>query len=239
MLRIAICDDVGLQASQLEKLLLSYPHMPIETNVYTTPQRLLNQLMSDIHCVFLDIDMPSMSGIDMAREIRKVNPLIPIIFVTSYSEYMEQVFEVQTFDYLLKPLLDEKKVYATLDRIIRFLDLKQSFFHFSFGKKTYSIPLCDIAFFEKEGRSVYVHTKSSSYKTLMKTQDILDKLPSYFLQIHVSFIINPKYVQEFKADSVRIVRDYDEGLVLPISRKYQKRFKEGYYDYLRERVFYV
>ena len=237
MLRVAICDDVGVQASQLEMLLLSYPDMPVETNVYTTPQRLLSQLTSDIHCVFLDIDMPSMSGIDMAREIRKVNPLIPIIFVTSYSEYMEQVFEVQTFDYLLKPLLDAKKVYATLDRIIRFLDLKQSFFHFSFGKKTYAIPLSDIAFFEKDRRSVYVHTKSSSYKTLMKTQDILDKLPSYFLQIHASFIINPKYVQEFKADSVRIVRDYDEGVTLSISRKFQKRFKEGYYAYLRERVF--
>ncbi len=50
-------------------------------------------------CVFLDIDMPAvLIGIDLAREIRQFNPFIPIIFVTSYRDYMEQVFEVQTFD---------------------------------------------------------------------------------------------------------------------------------------------
>lgn len=237
MLKVAICDDLAQEASQLETLLLSYPSMQIETNVYTTPQKLIDQLTPDFHCVFLDIDMPQMSGIDMAREIRKVNPLIPIIFVTSYREYMEQVFEVQTFDYLLKPVKDVAKLYSTLNRVIRFLDLNQSFFNFSFGKQNYSIPLGDIVFFEKEGRSVYVHTKSASYKTLMKTQEILEKLPSYFIQIHASYIINPKYVQEFEVNLVRVVRNYDKGVELPISRKFQKKFKEVYYQYLSERMF--
>lgn len=237
MLKIAICDDADREASQLETLLLSYPKMPVETYVYTSPQKLLDQLSPAIHCVFLDIDMPQMTGIEMAREIRKVNPLIPIIFVTSYREYMEQVFEVQTFDYLLKPVTDANKLYQTLDRIVRFLDLGQSFFNFSFGQQHHSLPLTDLVFFEKEGRAVFIHTQSETFRTLMKTQEILEKLPSYFIQIHASYVINPKYVQGFSSQSVTLLRNGDQTVDLPISRKFQGSFKEAYHRYLSERMF--
>ena len=115
---------------------------------YTNPQKLLEQLTEKYSCVFLDIEMPQITGIDMAQKIRKVNPFIPIIFVTSYRDYMEQVFEVQTFDYLLKPVTS-KKLYKTLDRVVRFLNLGQAVFTFTFGKQHYSLPLNDIVFFER------------------------------------------------------------------------------------------
>lgn len=102
MLKVAICDDSDRDASQLEHYLLSYDKFPLETKLYTNPQKLLNQRTPDIHCVFLDINMPGINGIDVAQKIRKFNPFIPIIFVTSYRDYMEQVFEVQTFDYIVK-----------------------------------------------------------------------------------------------------------------------------------------
>ena len=102
-------DDVlAHHASQLEHYLLSYDKFPLETKLYTNPQKLLNQLTPDIHCVFLDINMPGINGIDIAQKIRKFNPFIPIIFVTSYRDYMEQVFEVQTFDYIVKPIEPQK-----------------------------------------------------------------------------------------------------------------------------------
>lgn len=119
MLKVAICDDSDRDASQLEHYLLSYDKFPLETKLYTNPQKLLNQLTPDIHCVFLDINMPGINGIDVAQKIRKFNPFIPIIFVTSYRDYMEQVFEVQTFDYIVKPI-EPQKLTKVLDRILRF-----------------------------------------------------------------------------------------------------------------------
>ena len=86
MLKVAICDDSDRDASQLEHYLLSYDKFPLETKLYTNPQKLLNQLTQDIHCVFLDINMPGINGIDVAQKIRKFNPFIPIIFVTSYRD---------------------------------------------------------------------------------------------------------------------------------------------------------
>ncbi|WP_279403862.1 LytR/AlgR family response regulator transcription factor [Secundilactobacillus kimchicus] len=58
----------------------------------------------------LDIELPSSSGINVAKEIRKHNLNVPIIFLTNFSEYMEDVFQVQTFDYILKPVTEEKNV---------------------------------------------------------------------------------------------------------------------------------
>ena len=151
MLKVAICDDSDRDASQLEHYLLSYDKFPLETKLYTNPQKLLNQRTPDIHCVFLDINMPGINGIDVAQKIRKFNPFIPIIFVTSYRDYMEQVFEVQTFDYIVKPI-EPQKLMKVLDRILRFLDIGQALFTFSFGKHNYSVPSSDIVFFEKDKR---------------------------------------------------------------------------------------
>lgn len=58
MLNVVICDDSTRDASQLEQYLLSYDKVPVETKLYTNPQKMLEQLTRDTHCVFLDIDMP-------------------------------------------------------------------------------------------------------------------------------------------------------------------------------------
>ena len=236
MLKVAICDDSDRDASQLEHYLLSYDKFPLETKLYTDPQKLLNHLTPDTHCVFLDINMPGINGIDVAQKIRKFNPFIPIIFVTSYRDYMEQVFEVQTFDYIVKPI-EPQKLTKVLDRILRFLDIGQALFTFSFGKHNYSVPSSDIVFFEKDKRSVFIYTKTGTYKSLLKTKEILEKLPNYFIQIHTSYILNPKYIKDFDSKTVTILLNGTEEHLLPISRKFQFSFKEKYYSYLSERHF--
>ena len=219
MLKVAICDDSDRDASQLEHYLLSYDKFPLETKLYTNPQKLLNQRTPDV-----------------AQKIRKFNPFIPIIFVTSYRDYMEQVFEVQTFDYIVKPI-EPQKLMKVLDRILRFLDIGQALFTFSFGKHNYSVPSSDIVFFEKDKRSVFIYTKTGTYKSLLKTKEILEKLPNYFIQIHASYILNPKYIKDFDSKTVTILLNGTEEHLLPISRKFQFSFKEKYYSYLSERHF--
>ena len=118
MLKVAICDDSDRDASQLEHYLLSYDKFPLETNFIQIHKTVKSADARHPLCL-LDINMPGINGIDVAQKIRKFNPFIPIIFVTSYRDYMEQVFEVQTFDYIVKPI-ESQKLTKVLDRILRF-----------------------------------------------------------------------------------------------------------------------
>ncbi|MDU2745996.1 MAG: LytTR family DNA-binding domain-containing protein, partial [Streptococcus salivarius] len=71
----------------------------------------------------------------------------------------------------------------------------------------------------------------------IKTKEILEKLPNYFIQIHASYILNPKYIKDFDSKTVTILLNGAEEHLLPISRKFQFSFKEKYYRYLSERHF--
>ena len=86
-----------------------------------------------------------MSGIDLAK-IRERDILSPIV-LTSYKEYMEEVFQVQTFDYLLKPPTEDR-LHQVLEKLRQQLE-KRNYFVFSSNKVTYKIPTKDIIYFEK------------------------------------------------------------------------------------------
>ena len=86
-----------------------------------------------------------MSGIDLAK-IRERDILSPIV-LTSYKEYMEEVFQVQTFDYLLKPPTEDR-LHQVLEKLRQQLE-KKNYFVFSSNKVTYKIPTKDIIYFEK------------------------------------------------------------------------------------------
>ena len=85
-----------------------------------------------------------MSGIDLAK-IRERDILSPIV-LTSYKEYMEEVFQVQTFDYLLKPPTEDR-LHQVLEKLRQ--QLEKNYFVFSSNKVTYKIPTKDIIYFEK------------------------------------------------------------------------------------------
>ena len=118
-----------------------------------------------------------MSGIDLAKKIRERDILSPIVFLTSYKEYMEEVFQVQTFDYLLKPPTEDR-LHQVLEKLRQQLEKKRNYFVFSSNKVTYKIPTKDIIYFEKDKRQVLIHTVGEIYKPYMSTNQINEQLAS-------------------------------------------------------------
>ena len=107
------------------------------------------------HVVFLDIEMPVLSGIQAAPKIKKISPESKIIFCTAYDEFAIKAFDLAVSDYLLKPV-SKKRLSQALDKVI---DAKQSIEKFSFqhGNDLHSITVDDIYCFVSEGKNTIMY----------------------------------------------------------------------------------
>ena len=109
----------------------------VDSNNIHTFDRSINALEfvkeNDVDVAFLDIEMPEMNGIELAKEIKKYKPKINVIFCTGYSEYMQQAIKIHASGYLLKPS-DKEKVKEALDDLLYPLDpIKNHFYAKTFG----------------------------------------------------------------------------------------------------------
>ena len=229
-MKVAICDDSLVLANQVDTLLHNYDMKRFDVDVFTNPLRLLASLADNYYDFFiLDIEMPEMSGVVLAGQIRDFGNANPIIFVTSYKEYMEDVFALHTFDYLIKPLTQEK-MNQSLKRLTNYLGLQSRRFTFTFNRTSHSLDLTEIRYFEKNRHTVLIHTIDQIYETSMTTADVLAKLDHRFVQVHQSFIVNVNAVKHLKNQSLIL----NDETIIPISRKYQRQAKIAIMAALRE-----
>lgn len=220
VLKVAICDDDLITTKAIEELMLEYDSSLFDIDIFYNPFRLIELLKEITYDLFiLDIEFPNLSGLDIAETIRKSNYSCPIIFITSFKEYMEKAFKVNTFDYILKPVT-KNKVYPALNRAIKYLDLYDSKFTFTFNKLFYSLSFSDIAYFEKNKRKVFIYTPTNTFETLLSTRDLLSKVNDNFVQVHTSFIVNVRYVKQISNNTLIATINEKETIEIPMSRKF-------------------
>lgn len=149
--------------------------------------------------VFLDIEMPKLSGIECAKSIMDINPKTAIIFATAHEEYMGDAFEIYAFDYLTKPFrLD--RVYKTLRRIkdVNNKNNEEDNISEALDKLVIKnkdgisfVDTKDIILIQREDRSTVIYTKDQGYVTSESLTDLEEKLEgTTFLRSHKSYIIN-------------------------------------------------
>ncbi|MDR2832921.1 MAG: LytTR family DNA-binding domain-containing protein [Streptococcaceae bacterium] len=223
MIKVAICDDSVQLASKVEEIVLQYQSLPFDTEVFTNPLELLTYMKEHhVEVFILDIEMPEMSGIELAMEIRKINQQALIIFQTSHTEFMREAFRVHTFDYLNKPVTKEK-MFDILERVEKFLDM--DVFTFSFNKKNYSIRYSTIIYFEKQLARIFIHTideEEEELVTRLYMSELMEKLNSSFVQISRSHVVNISFIQEIGKGQVVL----KSGAVLPMGRTFEAQARE-------------
>jgi DNA-binding LytR/AlgR family response regulator len=169
-----------------------------------------------IDLLFLDINMPQLSGIDFYKSLK--NPP-KVIFTTAYSTYALEGFEVDATDYLLKPFSFERFVKA-VSKIKDLKEEKKDFIIVKADKKLHQIKIDDIYFLESLGDYSKVHLENNfliTYKPLKRMHNSLPK--SIFIQVHKSFIIN-KNKLNFVEGNLAIINTHK----IPLGQKYKKEF---------------
>ena len=196
--------------------------------------------------VFLDIEMPGINGIELARKIANIDPEIQIVFVTAYEQYALKAFEVSAVHYLLKPLSQEKinEAVNRVHRVLRMNEIKGEIGKPDIvpGKISPSdritvkdrdnviiIKISDIIYLKSESGKTTLVTKKGSYESRNGLQLWESRLKEMgFLRSHRSYIVNTAYI----AKMIHILGEYKELVLdycdinIPISRQKVGAIKE-------------
>lgn len=231
LLKIAICDDNIPFTSEIEHLLLLISQkygIHIDINIFFDGSTLYNKIQAGLifDLIYLDIEMKKLDGIKTAHLIRNLQLPTLLIYMSAYETYFKQLFEVEPFRFLSKPI--DKRLFDQYFRAAyKKLNKQKLFFTFSFNQVSNKVPISDIIFIESKGRYIILHTTTYQYRFIEKLNNIESFFSSNnlnFLRIHQSYIINPYYIRSISLSEVTLHNNY----TLSISSKYQESVRKKY-----------
>ena len=217
-LKIAICDDEANQIEYLSDVVTTWAKKnrhAVEIKPYSAAKSLLFDYCEekDFDILLLDIEMPGMSGVELAKAVRKENATVQIVFITGYYEYFSDGFDVSALHYLIKPA-DERKLMPVLDRAVSNLTYRQRSVLLTSPEGDRKVSLADIEYVESENVHVAVHTVSGVYRSRISLAKFAEQLDETFIKVHRSYIVNLKYVKKITRTDITMV----SGDLVPISR---------------------
>ncbi|MBO4456533.1 MAG: response regulator transcription factor [Butyrivibrio sp.] len=233
MIKIAICDDDIKLSGKLETLLnsecLARGIRP-EIDVYYDGTPLArNVIKGDRYSIiFMDIEMKELDGITTARMIRTIDRDSLIIYVSSYESYLKELFEVEPFRFLSKPI-DEKIFKKYFSQALSKIDKAEGYFQYTYNRKVKKTSINNIVYFESKNRVITIHfndgTSDIFYGKLNDIQKELECSRHCFFRIHQSYLVNYKYVCRMNYSSMTITYDGKE-FCLKISENRQKEVRK-------------
>lgn len=174
----------------------------------------------DYDIVFMDIEMPGMNGIDTARELRKTDPGVILIFVTNMAQYAIAGYEVDALDFILKPVNKYSFAIKVKRAVNRVPKRTEDFIAVKTDGELKSIQISSVRFLDIDGHYVVYHLTEGElreYTTLKEASRKLNR--SFFVFVNRSCLVNLHYVSSVGRESVMLGRDR-----LDISRPQRKAF---------------
>ncbi len=157
-----------------------------------------------INLIFLDINMPHMSGLEMLKEL-KLQPYI--IFTTAYTKFAIESYNHNAIDYLLKPFEFDRFQIAIhkVEEQMALQKKQEAFFFIKDGLKNIKLCFNDILFIKGSGNYLDISTKEKVYSPRMTFIDIVNKLPpAHFIRVHQSYIVNIEHIDKIENNHIYI-----------------------------------
>lgn len=235
MISIAICDDNLYAVSEIERVLEQIPHQTILFDAFYSGEELLKYVLSsheyyDIY--LLDIEMKSVNGLEVAKQINLFSPNSLIVFITSYEKYIYEAFDALAFNFIKKPI-DNQRFQAIIEKAICFIEANKKKFYLTQNNSKKSILCSDIYYFESEKRKMIVYCVTQTFCFYSSVKQVLEQLDStIFNQTHASYIVNMNFIDTIYREHLLLTN----GKEIPISKKYKKSLMDGYHFFLRRRL---
>jgi two-component system LytT family response regulator len=239
-LKCLIVDDEPNAVNLLEMFIQQNTAWELLGKCYDAREALAFLKTHLVDLIFLDINMPGLTGIEMAGLLP---PSTRIVFTTAYSEFAADSYGFPTIDYLLKPIT-LKRFYTAMQKIDAFFtrpdysinapapagpgSLAEEYFFIKSGRTLQKVLLKEILYFEGEKEYVRFVTPSQKMLVYRRLKDIEEQLSASFARVHNSYIVNIS-----RLDSIRDNHVFIGGKQIPISEK----FREAFMKRIRERVF--
>ena len=236
-MRIAVCEDDEQDLVTLCNYITNYLDKVGylgQVSAFRTGEELLDSLSpGSFDLYFLDIYLPGMSGIDVAREIRKMDRDCKFILITISTDHAMDGYSVNASGYVVKPI-DKDRMDKTLYACNELFERAARLIRVPVGKDGYvDVPLTKIRYAETCGRGSLLHLVGSSIETRFKFDEVRELLSNTpFLRCHGSFIVNMNYVDEITAGDFLM----DGGGLVPIRKNGRKEIRLAYTEFLARGV---
>ncbi len=230
MVRIAVCDDDLRFTAGLEEMVhreAENAGISVETEAYSDGFALVGDIEKGYRydLIFLDIEMERVDGINAARQIRRIDRSALLIYVSSYEQYLKELFEVEPFRFLSKPV-DRAKLRKYFRDACARMGGTEVYYRFSFNKEIRKVAVRDIVYFESRNRVVHIFMADGSAEFFYGRLNVVEKELSEgcheFLRIHQSFLVNYSYIEKMNFSVVTVIFGDGRRAALKISEDREK-----------------
>lgn len=222
-----IVDDEPLAIKVIESHISKIPNLEIVNSCNNAVEAFDVLLKTHIDLVFLDVQMPEITGIDLLKSLNKAPA---IIFTTAYRDFALEAYELDVLDYLMKPIAFER-FFKSISKYYQWkgkdsLEVRgtensgqseDSFVYVRSDRKVVKVPVGDILFVESMKDYIKIHLEHETIITREKISSLEDKLPEdQFIRTHRSFLVASKSIKAFTAETIEI-----KNHEIPIGRTYK------------------
>lgn len=236
MIKFAICDDEAFMAEELLARLSEYMNekqlFDYEVSRFSDGRSLLES-GDDFDLIFLDIQMEQIDGMETARRLRQQESQSLLVFVTVLRECVFEAFEVQAYDYLVKPF-EDGRFRRLMDRALQSLSGRTTeSILIRRGTSCKVIWLSDIEYCEVMGRKIYIHQKSKEIIDYYeKLEDLERRVGERFFRCHRSYLVNLDHVCGCSGGRIRL----RGGNEIPVSRLREQDLKKALLRHMTQRT---
>ena len=233
-MRIAVCDDEEKYINDIAaRIIKRLGENDLTLHTFSDGHELLDTAdVKPYDLVFLDIEMPAMDGITLAKELRKKNSSTYIVFLTGHVEYAIEGYEVNALRYLTKPV-QEDKLNDVLAYVIKEKQSRKQLVIKTDGEEI-RIDVADIIYMEAQNKYVMIYTTKGEYLVRYNLADFEEELKDYgVMRVHRSYLVSLSKVRKIGSADCTMAKNYN----VPVSRSNIKPLKDALLTYLEKESF--